>query len=68
MVRVISGVARAATLGAYLQRIPGYTNGAVAERVIRFRIPNQPTVAHGYDAELLVEVCDAYLKARDPSC
>lgn len=37
----------------------------IAERTIDFKIPGQPRIAKGYEAELLVEICDAYLKARE---
>jgi hypothetical protein len=41
--------------------------GHVAEQTIRFRIPGTQYEAIGYEATLLVEICDAYLKARDDS-
>lgn len=38
---------------------------SVAGAVIRFRIPGNPTPANGYEATLLIEICDRYLEARD---
>jgi len=32
---------------------------------VAFRIPGNPTEASGYEGTLLVEICDAYLSARD---
>ena len=39
----------------------------VASKVIQFRLsgPGHQMVAHGYEATLLVEVCEAFLRARD---
>jgi hypothetical protein len=37
----------------------------IAGRTIQFRVPGNPQVATGYEAELLVEICDLYLQARD---
>lgn len=37
----------------------------IARRTIEFRIPGYPRVAKGYEAELLVDICDAFLKARE---
>lgn len=64
MVRVISGGRDSGNLSPYLSGIPNY-DADINGRVIRFEIAGQPTIAHGYDAELLIEVCDAYLDARD---
>lgn len=46
--------------------ISKYANLAeISERTIAFRIPGTQYEAIGYEATLLVEICDAYLKARD---
>ena len=39
----------------------------ITNKVIQFRLsgPGHQMLAHGYDATLLVEVCEAFLKARD---
>ena len=39
----------------------------IASRVIQFRLsgPGHQMLAHGYEATLLVEVCEAFLRARD---
>jgi hypothetical protein len=47
-----------------LERIPGYQPDAVRKRTIQFRIPGVPTPATGYEATLLVEICEMYLDAR----
>ncbi len=37
----------------------------IADRTINFKIPSTQYEAIGYEATLLVEICDAYLKARE---
>lgn len=37
----------------------------IANRTINFKIPSTQYEAIGYEATLLVEICDAYLKARE---
>ncbi|MCJ7575135.1 MAG: P63C domain-containing protein [Dehalococcoidia bacterium] len=37
----------------------------ITDRTISFRIPATQYEARGYEATLLVEICDAYLKARE---
>lgn len=66
VVRAISGGRSSGNLGRYLERNPLTT----PERfdpgpVIPFTIPGVPTVAIGYEATRLIEICDRYLEARD---
>ena len=66
VVKALRGTKTAPTsLTRYLERLPGSDLPMIARRTIRFRIPNIPTAAIGYDAELLIEICDLYLRARD---
>lgn len=53
------------SLTRYLERLPGYVPGMFDDRTIRFRIPNYPAIGIGYEATLLIEICDMYLRARD---
>lgn len=64
VVRVISGGRDSGNLLRYLDRNPLYQPNMIEGRRVQFRIPGQPTVALGYDAELLVEICELYLDAR----
>lgn len=65
VVRVLTGrTTRPGSLNQYLERIPGYKPEAVKSRTIQFRIPQVPTPAIGYEATLLVEICEMYLDAR----
>lgn len=62
VVRAISG---GRVSGSYLQNIPGYDTLSLAGRVIRFSDPGGSHTNHGFEAELLIEICEAYLQARD---
>ena len=46
---------------------PHIAAGDVASKIIQFRLsgPGHQMVAHGYEATLLVEICEAFLRARD---
>lgn len=62
VVRVISGGRESSNLARYLERVPVFTEDYLADRVIPFRVG--PGVAHGYEATLLIEICEGYLTAR----
>lgn len=62
VVRALSG---GRVSGSYLQNIPGYDVGSLPDRVILFADPHGPQVNHGFEATLLIEICEAYLDARD---
>lgn len=64
VVRVLTGGRDSGTLGRYLERLPGADPADVASRTISFRV-DKATTAIGYEATLLIEICDLYLKARD---
>lgn len=64
VVRVLSGGRESGNLGRYLQRNPLFTNQFSAGPTVDFRIPGSPTIANGYEATLLVEICELYLEAR----
>lgn len=65
VVRAISGGRESGNLTRYLDRNPLVDTEAIQGQVLRFRIPGSKAVAHGYEATLLVEICDSYLQARD---
>jgi P63C domain len=64
VVRVISGGRDSSNLVRYLERNPMYEPKMLRGRTVQFRIPGNPQIANGYDASLLVEICEMYLKAR----
>jgi P63C domain len=64
VVRVLSGGRESGNLGSYLKRNPLFKNQLSAGATIEFRIPGNPVLATGYEATLLVEICELYLEAR----
>lgn len=44
---------------------PFISSRLIADQTIQFTIPNNPVTANGYEATLLLDICDGYLRARD---
>jgi hypothetical protein len=44
---------------------PFISSKLIADQTIQFMIPNNPITANGYEATLLLDICDGYLRARD---
>jgi hypothetical protein len=65
VVRVITRGRTSGALNRYIERLPGADPTLVANQTIQFRIPGAPTRATGYEATLLIEICDLYLAARE---
>jgi hypothetical protein len=65
VLRVLKGRnARTTSLSTYLSHLDGF-NPEKLSAPAPFRIPGLPISALGYDATLLIDICDAYLVARD---
>jgi hypothetical protein len=64
IVRVLSGQENG-DLGRYLSRNQLYKAGSIEGEIIRFRIPGAGAPANGYEATLLIQICELYLDARD---
>jgi hypothetical protein len=64
VVRVLSHGRESGNLARYLARNPLYTNQFSAGLTIDFRVPGSPTISNGYEATLLIEICELYLEAR----
>jgi hypothetical protein len=65
MVRVLTGGTNVnSNLRRYLRSLPTFDNGLL-ERAVKFNIPGNPQMATGYEATLLLEICEMYLSARD---
>lgn len=67
MVRALSGVRERGHLLTYLQRNP-LTADLAGLAPIEFDVPvgkNFTNKGHGYEATLLIEICDKYLEARE---
>lgn len=65
VVRAISGGRESGNLGRYLERNPLTAKDFHVGPVIRFTIPGTNLTAIGYEATLLIEICDRYLLARE---
>jgi hypothetical protein len=65
VVRLISGGRDSSNLARYLERNPLYRPGFLDGRIVQFTIPGRQQAAHGYDAMLLIEICEMYLDAQD---
>jgi hypothetical protein len=66
VVRVLTGNVKG-DLGRYLdsQNLQAYINRErITEQAIRFSMPGTQYEGHGYEATLLLDICDAYLTAR----
>ncbi len=44
---------------------PFISSQLIADQTIQFKIPGNPVTANGYEATLLLDICDGYLRARD---
>lgn len=64
VVKVLSHGRESGNLARYLYRNPLYTNQFSAGPTIDFRVPGSPTIANGYEATQLIEICELYLEAR----
>ena len=65
LARVLHGTQAAPTrIARDLERVSGRDPTRSEERRIEFRLPNLPSAVSGYEAELLIEICNSYLQAR----
>jgi hypothetical protein len=65
VVRALTGGTDSSNLNRYLSRLSGFEPGSLSSEPFQFVIPGVSQLATGYEATLLVEICDAYLRARD---
>ncbi|HEY5856030.1 MAG TPA: P63C domain-containing protein [Aldersonia sp.] len=65
VVRVLTRGRDSGNLSRYIARLPGADPAAVSSKTIQFRLPGNRTIATGYEATLLIEICDMYLAARE---
>jgi hypothetical protein len=66
MVRILTGVAKG-NLDRYLnaQNLQPYINAkTILDQTLRFKIRGTHMESNGYEATLLLDICDAYLRAR----
>jgi len=65
MVRIISGGRESGNLQKYLDNNPLISKDFHAGASFPFRIPGQPTMATGWEATGLIEICEKYLEAKE---
>lgn len=63
VVRVLTGGTEGRNLSRYLERNPLFDETLLEQKTIHFRIP-PGVAARGYEATLLIEICESYLDAR----
>lgn len=64
VVRLLSPGRDSGTLSRYLERNPLVSEEEIAKRTIHFAVPGNPNPAIGYEATVLIEICEGYLEAR----
>ena len=68
VVRVLTGRRETGKLTSYLQTQalkPFIDADSISRQTIQFSIPGTQYLGNGYEATLLLDICDAYLRARD---
>ena len=66
VVRVLTGHKETGKLASYLQALTPYIDAdAIAQQTVQFSIPGTQYTGNGYEATLLLDICDAYLRARE---
>ena len=68
VVRVLTGRRESGKLASYLQPQalrPYIDADAIANQTLQFSIPGTQYRGNGYEATLLLDICDAYLRARE---
>lgn len=65
VVRVLTGGRESGNISPYLSGNPLIDKDLVAGRTFQFKIAQQPTLATGYEATLLIDICTKYLDAAE---
>jgi hypothetical protein len=65
VVKLLTRGRESGALNRYLDRLSGADPELLARQTIHFKIPGMGGTAIGYEATLLIEICDLYLQARD---
>jgi hypothetical protein len=64
VVRVITAGVDSGKLQGYLSRNPLIPEDFLLGKTVQFKVPGTQFLATGYDATLLIEICDKFLEAR----
>lgn len=66
VVRVLTGRRESGKLASYLNALKGHIDpDEIARQTLQFSIPGTQYTGNGYEATLLLDICDAYLRARE---
>lgn len=68
VVRVLTGRRESGKIASYLQSQalrPYIDPDAISNQTLQFSIPGTQYTGNGYEATLLLDICDAYLRARE---
>jgi hypothetical protein len=66
VVRVLTGRRESGKLNLQSHALRGYIDPEeIARQTLQFSIPGTQYIANGYEATLLLDICDAYLRARE---
>lgn len=65
VVRVLTGGTDSSNLQRYLRSNPLLDTTLVGGQILQFKVPGNPQIANGYEATLLVDICQKYLEARE---
>jgi hypothetical protein len=65
IVRILTGGRESGNLQRYLDSNPLFSNDFRAGTSLPFKIPGQPTLAAGWEATGLIEICEKYLEAKE---
>lgn len=66
IVRALRGTrSKPASVQRYFDGMPNYTPGMFDDRMMNFRVPGMPQIAMGFEATVLIDVCDMYIAADE---
>jgi hypothetical protein len=68
VVRLLTGKKESGKLASYVNAQvlrPYLDSDHVTKQTLQFKIPGTQYLGHGYEATLLLDICDAYLRARE---
>jgi hypothetical protein len=66
IVRALRGTkSKPASVQRYFDGMPNFAPGMFDDRMMHFRIPNNPTTALGFEATVLIDICDLYIAADE---
>jgi hypothetical protein len=66
IVRALRGTrSKPASVQRYFAGMPNYVPGMFDDRMMHFRVPGMPQLAMGFEATVLIDICDLYIAADE---